>query len=424
MAENPITNQNDTKLNSTWDAPTKRIVSILLGVLLVYVLYLSKAVLPFLIIAALIAFLLVPIVSFLHTRLHLPKWLAVILSYVLMILFILLFPLILIPAMADAFGDINVDLVALSRDFLVWLTATLESYRTIQILGIPYDFSSVVDPALDTLKNISPARFIPSLDTLIASIPSTLQLTWGVASNVLGTIISAILAMMLTFVFSIYLTTDGGNFVQNFIALTPENHRDEAIELHRRIKAIWSGYFRGQFILAVIIGLLTWIVGLSIGLPGALALAVIAGAMEILPNLGPILAAVPALLVALVQGSTTLDTSNLTFTLIVLIAYFLIQQVENNLVVPKILGDAVELHPIFVMAGVIVGATVGGLLGALIAAPSIASIRILLSYTYSKILDEDPFPPPEHPPKDVPSFTERLQSVWQKTQKLWKRFSA
>ncbi len=415
--------ENDTKLDSAWDAPTKRIVSILLGVLFIYVLYLSKSVLPFLIIAALIAFLLVPIVSFLHTRLYLPKWLAVIVAYLLMILFITLFPLILIPAIANAFGDINIDLVTVSRDFLVWLTTTLESYRTIQILGLPYDFSSVVDPALDTLKNISPARFIPSLDTLIASIPSTLQLTWGVASNVLGTIISAILAMMLTFVFSIYLTVDGGGFVQNLLALAPQKYQAEMVELHQRIKAIWSGYFRGQFILAVIIGVLTWIVGLIIGLPGALALAVIAGAMEILPNLGPIIAAVPALLVALVQGSTTLDTSNLTFTLIVLIAYFLIQQVENNLVVPKVLGDAVELHPIFVMAGVVVGATVGGLLGALIAAPSIASARILLSYAYSKILDEDPFPPQEHRPKSLSSITESLQSLWQTMQKILARFS-
>lgn len=416
--------ENDTNLDNAWDAPTKRIVSILLGVLFIYVLYLSKSVLPFLIIAALIAFLLVPIVSFLNTRLHIPKWLSVIIAYMLMVLFILLFPLILIPAIANAFGDINVDLVTLSRDFLVWLTATLESYRSIQILGIPYDFSSVVDPALDTLKNISPARFIPSLDTLISSIPSTLQLTWGVASNVLGTIISAILAMMLTFVFSIYLTNDGGGFAQNLINLAPKNHRTEAIELHRRIKAIWSGYFRGQFILAVIIGFLTWIVGLIIGLPGALALAVIAGSMEILPNLGPIIAAIPALLVALVQGSTTLNTSNLTFTLIVLISYFLIQQVENNLVVPKVLGDAVELHPIFIMAGVIVGATVGGLLGALIAAPSIASARILLSYTYSKILDEDPFPPIKHPQKNTPAIMKRLNTIRQSIQKLLARFSA
>ena len=416
--------ENDTKLDSTWDAPTKRIISILLGIIFIYVLYLSKSVLPFLIIAALIAFLLVPIVSFLNTRLYLPKWLSVIIAYMLMILFMLLFPLILIPAIANAFGDINIDMVTLSRDFLVWSTTTLESYRTILILGIPYDFSSAIDPALDTLNNISPARFIPSLDTLIASIPSTLQLTWGVASNVLGTIVSAILAIMLTFVFSLYLTSDSGNFVQTLLALAPEKYHPEMVELHKRIKSIWSGYFRGKFILAVIIGVLTWIVGLIIGLPGALALAVIAGAMEILPNLGPIIAAVPALLVALVQGSTTLDTSNLTFTLIVLIAYFLIQQVENNLVVPKVLGDAVELHPIFVMAGVIVGATVGGLLGALIAAPSIASARILLSYAYSKILDQDPFPPREHHKKDAPSIMERLQTLWQSLQKLLARFSA
>lgn len=398
-------------MNTQWDAATKRIVAVALGILLIYLIYLSRSVLPFLIIAALIAFLLVPIVNFLNKRLYIPKIIAVLISYLLLLLFLTLFPLILIPGLFNAFGDINVDWLAVAQQFLTWLNTSLEGWRYIDIFGISYDLSASIDPAIETLNNISPTQFIPSLETIIASIPTTLQITLGVASNVLGTIVSSVLAVMLTFVFSVYLTISGGRFMQAFLNLVPPAYQPEIRELSRRIRAVWSAYFRGQFILAVIIGVLTWIVGTIIGLPGALALAVIAGAMEILPNLGPILAAVPALLVALVQGSLTLSVGNFSFMLIVLAAYFLIQQVENNLVVPKILGDAVELHPLFVMTGVVVGATVAGILGALIAAPTIASARMIVSYAYAKILNTAPFPPQPAPLTATPSWSERWQST-------------
>jgi len=409
-------------MNTQWDTSTKRIIAIGLGLFLVYVLLLSKSILPFLIIAALIAFLLAPIVNFLRNNLYIPKPIAVIIAYLLLALFITLFPLILIPAVLNAFGDINVDWLAVVQQTLTWLRAVLESWRSISLLGISYDLSPSIDPALETLNNISPTQFIPSLDTIIASIPTTLQFTWGVASNVVGTIASSLLAFMLTFVFSVYLTVDGSRFVQAIIKAAPPVYQTEMRELHRRIKAIWSAYFRGQFILAVVIGIMTWVVGTIIGLPGAFALAVIAGAMEILPNIGPILAAIPALLVAMVQGSLVLQTSNFTFMLIVLAAYALIQQTENNLIVPKILGDAVELHPLFVMAGVVVGATVAGIVGALIAAPTIASTRVLIAYAYAKIIDEDPFPTPRTASTSTPSIKDVLFHLWTAGQSLWQQW--
>jgi predicted PurR-regulated permease PerM len=410
-------------MNAEWDGPTKRIAAIVLGVLFIYIIYLSRSVLPFLVIAALVAFLLVPVVSFFNQRLRIPKGLAVLLAYILLFLLLLLIPLILVPALLDAFGDINIDLIAIVRVTLNWLNNTLESYRIVRVFDIVYDLSPAIDPALETLANISPTQFIPSIETIIASIPSTIQFTWGVASNVLGTLISYLLALILTLLFSIYMTVDGGKFIKAFIGLAPKSHRSEFTELYRHIKAIWAAYFRGQFLLVIVIGVFTWIGGTIIGLPGALALGVIAGVLEIIPNLGPIFAAIPALLVALMQGSTTLEVNNFYFMLIVLIMYFLIQQLENNLIVPKILGDAVELHPLVIMVGVIVGAATVGILGALLAAPTIASVRVLVAYTYAKILNEEPFPISAKTAPQGPSFSERFVLVWQKLQEFWAQAS-
>ncbi|RME50245.1 MAG: AI-2E family transporter, partial [Caldilineae bacterium] len=403
-------------MNTAWDSATKRFAAVGLALLFLYVLYLSRPVLPLLVVATLIAFLLVPLVSFLQYKLRFPRWLAVLVAYLFLFLAVVLIPLLLIPALLDAFGAINIDLAALLRQVLIWLENTLQSWRSLVIFGIAYDFSSVVDPALEQLRNIQPARFFPSLDTLIASIPSTIQFTWGVASNVVGTLASSLLAFILTLLYSIYLSVDGGRFVQAIINVAPEPHRPELRELYRRIRATWSAYFRGQFLLALIIGFLTWLIGTAIGLPGAFALAVISGVLEILPNLGPILAAVPALLIALVQGSTTLPVGNFTFMLIVLGAYVLIQQLENNLIVPKILGDAVELHPLVVMVGVVVGATTFGILGALIAAPTIATGRTVIAYVYAKMLDEDPFPPTSRARPSRFPLTDGLLRLWKRLQ--------
>lgn len=166
-----------------------------------------------------------------------------------------------------------------------------------------------------------------------------------------------------------------------------------------------------------IIGLITWMGGTALGLPGAFALAIIAGAMEIIPGLGPFLAAVPAVMVALIQGSNHLDVSHFIFALIVAGFYWGVQQIENNIIVPRVLGEAVELHPLVVMVGVVVGASVGGILGALLAAPVIASTKAIVSYLYAKILDQDPFPPQtEEAPEIRPFSWEQVKSLWHRVQ--------
>ncbi|MCK5429650.1 MAG: AI-2E family transporter, partial [Anaerolineales bacterium] len=95
---------------------------------------------------------------------------------------------------------------------------------------------------------------------------------------------------------------------------------------------------------------------------------------------------------------------------------------ENYLIVPKVLGEAVELHPLVVISGVLVGASVWGILGALLATPLIASGREIVHYLYRKALGEDPFPPEEKPPEDENiSMRESMQVLVAKGQQLVKR---
>jgi hypothetical protein len=99
------------------------------------------------------------------------------------------------------------------------------------------------------------------------------------------------------------------------------------------------------------------------------------------------------------QGSDYLPISHLAFAGLIILFYILVQQVENNLIVPRVLGDAVELPPLVVMTGAVIGAYVGGILGVMLATPIIATGREILGYLYRKLLDQEPFPIKETVPE-------------------------
>ncbi|MCK6628478.1 MAG: AI-2E family transporter [Anaerolineae bacterium] len=383
-------------MSAEWSKPTKYIVGVGLFLFSLYILYLSRDALTLLIVAALIAFLLTPLINFFHQRLKIPRGLAVLLSYLLLILFILLSPLILLPPIIDGLQIIaSIDYQILIDRSQNWLTSTLLSLRAsgLHIFGMPIDLSGLVDPALEALQaSDSTTLTLPSLQAIIEPLRSAATITYGLATSVAGTVVSGALSVVFTLFFAIYMSLDSYKFRPWFLRGIPEAYRPEIAHLLERLRRIWQAYFRGQLTLMITIGIITWIGNTALGLPGAFALAFIAGVMELIPNLGPFLAAVPAVIVALIQGSTYLDINNFYFALMVIGFYWLVQVTENNLIVPRVLGEAVELPPLVIMVGVFVGASVGGILGALLAAPVIASAREVLSYLYAKLWGQEPFP--------------------------------
>jgi predicted PurR-regulated permease PerM len=156
---------------------------------------------------------------------------------------------------------------------------------------------------------------------------------------------------------------------------------------------VFAQWLRGQLFLGITVGIATF-VGLLL-LSGAidpvfgrfaLLLSIIAGVLELLPIIGPIIAAIPAVLLALTAG---IDAA-----IAALVLYTVIQQIENNLLVPKIQGDAVELHPSGVMLALVIGGAIAGLLGAILALPVAAAGRDVFRYLFHR-LDEPPSTPDE-----------------------------
>ena len=157
----------------------------------------------------------------------------------------------------------------------------------------------------------------------------------------------------------------------------------------RILARVGGRWVRGQLLLGAAIFLATVIGLLALTAVGfrefgslTLVLALIAGVLEWFPIIGPIVAAVPAILVGL--------TISPAAAIAVAVLYLAIQQLENNLLVPKILGDAVELHPAVLIVALVVGGSLFGIGGAILAAPIVAAGRDLYRYTFTRLAGESP----------------------------------
>jgi putative heme transporter len=144
----------------------------------------------------------------------------------------------------------------------------------------------------------------------------------------------------------------------------------------------------------LVIGVVVSVVLAVLGVSNWFGLGILAGVMEFLPVVGPTISTVAAVLVAVLQTSTGWGMSPLVYGLVVLGAMLAIQVLENNLLVPRIVGDALDLHPIAVIVSVVMGASLAGLLGAVLAAPVVASLKLYGVYIWRKMLDLPPFAEP------------------------------
>jgi len=156
----------------------------------------------------------------------------------------------------------------------------------------------------------------------------------------------------------------------------------------------------------VMVGAIVALGNALLGNRHALLLGFISGILEIIPNLGPALALIPGVGMALLFGSSHFDIPNPAFAVVVLIFYLLVQVAENQLIVPYVLGGELEVPALLVIVGIMIGGSVAGILGVLLAVPIMATGRELFMYLYEKIL---PLPEVEEPPKKKGAFLDAVR---------------
>lgn len=221
--------------------------------------------------------------------------------------------------------------------------------------------------------------YVPrALETLRAYVLST--------TRILGSTLGFLFTLIIVPIWLFYILNDTGRFIRSSLGLVPRDLRPDVEALRVIADRILSAYIRGQLVVALTLGVLFTVALMLIGLPYALTLGTIAGALAIVPFVGTILGALPALLVAALQGPGMLLATALVF--------IGVQQVDNVLVSPRVQGKAVALNPGVIVVVVLVGNAILGPLGLLIAVPLTAMARDLFHYLYLRV-GEEPIAPPE-----------------------------
>lgn len=191
-----------------------------------------------------------------------------------------------------------------------------------------------------------------------------------------GVVSKSLLAILVCLVSSIYLITDSTRVGKFFLRFVPEERRSAVIDMSSRMNVMLSKYMSGQLILIVIMSTASYLILSCFGIKFALLIGIFCGVMEIIPVLGPLI----GIGLATIVGCTQLHFD--IMSLGIPAALFLARQVEDYIVVPKVIGHAVELHPLAVIFAVLVGEHMAGALGMLIAIPVAASVKLILDSTY------------------------------------------
>jgi len=221
-------------------------------------------------------------------------------------------------------------------------------------------------PELDRMLNNFELN-IQDIGKITEQLGGSLNTALGVISSTFG----VVFLLLTTMVMSLYISIEKKEAVRDFSWLT---HNPKTIkqlgEFIDQVNLQLGNWIRGEFILMLIVGGMTFIGVALIGVPYALPLALLAGLMEVVPNIGPSISAIPAILLALIA----LGWPGAIATLIL---YIVIQQLENNLIVPRVMKKNVDVSGLTSILGILIGGTLFGVVGALLAIPVFIVLRTI-----------------------------------------------
>jgi predicted PurR-regulated permease PerM len=387
-----VSSQLPSVTSPPWGTSTKRLMA-LAAVIGFYLIArrIGQAAWTAIIVALVLSYLLSPIVTFFERRLRqirgyeTRRTLSVLLTWVVVISVFGLFVWLIVPATVVQLRQFADDLPGLIQNSETDLRAALSK---------PIHIGSYTLVPWDELEQFFTQK---DGDTQAPSLTKTLQdAVLSLANPALGVLGGALSFLLTTFfvlVMLFYLMRDGPLFVEYLVGSVPESYQGDVRLMLHELGLIWNAYLRGQILLCSAIALLTYSATLILGLPQPLVLALVAGFLEFIPNLGPTLALIPAALFALTTSSSTIPAlhAGLPFGAVVVLTYVGIQQLEAIFLVPRILGHSLDLHPFVVLVAILIGADLAGVLGVILAAPSVATLRLFGRYLRGKLLDEEVF---------------------------------
>lgn len=377
-----------------WEPGTRLIATVLMILLAVFLLFKLQQLVVVMVLSFLLTYILFPIVRRTEQLIKGPRWLAVLLVFTVILILIVAAGTGAGVAISESVVDLIDDLGKLAANSPELFSDLLTSKLFIG----PWVF------------DLNELNLEPAIEQLSKSVQGLLLQTGTILASVASGAATAIGLGVMVFVVSFYLLMDIDKADKTLLNLVPKRYRADIRRLMVETGEVWQSFFRGQIILGLVIGSAVALMMSLIGLKFSVAIGVIAGLLEFIPMFGPFISTIIAVLIGLFQESNWLGLSPGFYCLVIIGAFLLIQQLENNILVPRIIGGSLNLHPLIVLLAVFAGGIIGGLLGVLIAAPLVATLRLWLGYVYRKTVGLETWPAPAIGPLQKPkqSLAKRL----------------
>ena len=319
--------------------------------IVVYVLGRIAVVFPPLVLAGMIVFILNPFVTVLHRR-GIPRAAGAGLAYLVFFGSVVLAITLAVPALRDQGKDLADRWPELRDNVNHWIDARADDLK-----DTPFEFSR---------KEIEDSF---SGDGI--SVRDGIERATDIGFQVFHVLLILILAP----IFAFYILVDLPHIRRVSEGLIPESAREDVLLVARRMNAALGGFFRGQLVVAFIVGVLSSIAMRLVGLPFWLLIGMIAGFFNLIPLIGPWVGAVPAVLVEI--------TTRAPITaLLAAVGMLVVQQIDNHFISPLVMQRAVKLHPVIVMATLLLGGSAFGFFGLLVAVPTVAVVKIVMSHVW------------------------------------------
>ena len=336
---------------STWT--TRRVILATLIVLLVVagflLLYRFRTMILIVFAGLVISMAMAPSVDWLQ-RHRLPRSLSVIVIYLILLVLLIGFIVLLVPPIVEQLSATFPKIESYYQD----LKAALVSSPLLVVRQIAAQMPAQI--------NLTPTLASPAAGGALDAV--------GQVLNATGAILNGLFTLTALLLIGFYWTLEGERALHALLLPLPADQRESAREILKEVETRVGGYVRGQGFLALVVGVAALVIYLLIGLPAALAVALLAGLFELIPVLGPTLGAIPAVLVAFAY-----DPPKVVW---VIVATALIQLLENNVLAPRVMHKTVGVNPVITLLAIVAFGALFGFAGLLLAIPMAAVIQVIL----------------------------------------------
>ena len=372
-----------------WGTNTKLVVALTIVVIIGALLVKFQFILTPLVIALMLAYLFQPLADFIQRKLHFSWNASVAVIYVVIIVLLL--------------GLITLGGVGLVQQIQSLVTIVQNAITTLpqiieKVSSQVYQFGPFkLDLRSSDLSAIS-SQILGMVQPLLSQTGTLVGSVAGGAANFLGWTLFVILV-------SYFVLAESGGLRDRIITVDIPNYTLDFERLFRELGRVWNAFLRGQIIIFFLAVTVYSVVLSVLGVRYAISLAFLAGLARFVPYVGPAVNWIVLVLVTYFQVYKLFDLSPFYYTLLVLVTALVIDQIFDNIISPRILSDALKVHPAAVLVAAIVAANLFGIIGVVVAAPILATATLLWKYTMRKMLDLNPWPEAEQrqPPPPIGS---------------------